>query len=48
MERQKIKQLGADSLAELIRKANERHISKEMFLQIIQDKGLWTLVYVGR
>lgn len=47
MKRKELKDIGADSLFQLLKKANEMHIKKENFLQIlkISDEN-YHLIYV--
>jgi len=48
MKKEVLREIGADSLPELLKKANEKGIKKEKFLQIIELHGTYHLIYAGR
>ena len=46
MDKQKFKEIGADSLPALLAKANQKEVTKEQFVQIVQVQGEFHLIYV--
>lgn len=46
MDKQKFKEIGADSLPALLAKANQREIAKEQFVQVVQVGKEFHLIYV--
>ena len=47
MDDKELLHIGGDTIKQLLDKANERGITKEQFLQILEVKGNFILVYYG-
>lgn len=48
MEPEKFKEIGADTLPQLLKRANEIGIKKEQYIDIIQLHGTYHMIYVSR
>ena len=48
MKKEKLREIGADSLPELLTKANEKGIKKEQYLDIVELRGTYHLIYASR
>lgn len=48
MKRKKLKEIGADSFAKLIDRANEKQIGKDQIVQFVLIGNTYHLVYVER
>ena len=47
MKKKVIKEIGADTLPILLKKANELGIKKEQYWQIVELHGSYHMIYVG-
>lgn len=48
MKKELLREIGADSLPELLKKANAKGIKKEQYLEIVELRGTYHLIYASR
>lgn len=48
MKKEILREIGADSLPELLTKANQKGITKEQYLEIVELHGTYHLIYASR